>query len=229
MCSVFFCELVGNFQTSLEEIFKQFKLFWFPIKKRHCCLDGFGHFLYSVKVVVEIGKIAVTCKLLKGEQNLVWFNCRSGVITANLWLICGARLFWLPEEIPPSKRDLLLNSCHYMRGLVLVRVSYAAGTTDRDLHFRLMIILGTISGWFLVFYVSVPKYSRNSFGECPCLWVQEKLGQSTQDAGLSLIVTLCGCWWPLVGAWWLELWVAFVFIGVLSSYFIWCVGLKPKW
>ena len=60
-----------------------------------------------------------------------------------------------------------------VRGLVRVWVSWIAGATGKELHFRMRIILGTIPAWFLVFYVGDPECSWNSSGECPYLWVLE--------------------------------------------------------
>ena len=90
--SVFFPGLVVNFQTFLEQLFGQFGLFWFPIKNRHCCFEGLVQCGYSVDVVVEIGRITVTCQLLKSQQNQVCFNCLSGILNSKLWLTCGAHV-----------------------------------------------------------------------------------------------------------------------------------------
>ena len=78
-----------DIQTCLEQIFKQFE---FPVKGWQCHCEGFGQFRDSMKVAVEIGRITISRQLLKGAQNLVRFNCRRGVLTAKLWLTCGARL-----------------------------------------------------------------------------------------------------------------------------------------
>ena len=88
---VFFCQLVVNFQTFLEQIFKQLEFLWFSFKGGHCRSKGFRQFRDSVDVVVVIGWNTVRRQLLKGQQNPVCFNCRRGVLTAKLWLTCGAR------------------------------------------------------------------------------------------------------------------------------------------
>ena len=74
-----------------------------------------------------------------------------------------------------------------VRGLFGVRVCQIAVLTDKELHSRMRNTLGTITSWFLVFYVGVPECSWNGSGKCPHLWVQEKFvefRQSSQDAGL---------------------------------------------
>ena len=118
---VFLRELFVNFRTRLEQISKQFKVLWFPIKDNPCCCHGFGQLWYSVNVFVENGRIAVTCKLLKGQQNLIFFNCRWGVFAAKLWLTCRARLLLFSWRTPRGAvGNLFLNFCHYVRGLVRV-------------------------------------------------------------------------------------------------------------
>ena len=78
------------FETCLEQIFKQFKILWIPIEGRHCCSEGFGQFWNSIYVVVEVSRIAIACRLLRGHLNLGCFNCGRGVPAAELWLTCGA-------------------------------------------------------------------------------------------------------------------------------------------
>ena len=59
-----------------------------------------------------------------------------------------------------------------------------AGLTDRELPFRMGIILGTIPNWFLVSYIDIPDCCRNFSGNCPYLVVQMKL--SDLDRGPKL-------------------------------------------
>ena len=92
VCYVFFRQLVVNLQICLEQIFKQLEFLYFSIKCGHCTCEGFGKFRVSTDVVVEFGGITVRRQLVKGQQNLVCFNCRRGVLTAKLLLTRGARL-----------------------------------------------------------------------------------------------------------------------------------------
>ena len=119
-----------DFQTCLEQIFKQSKFLWFSIKCGHCRCEGFRQFRNSTDFVVEIGWVTVCPQLLKGQQNLVCFNCRMRLLTAKLWLTCGASLLLLSWG--SSRRavgnlflsfcrhvgiltNFLLNSCHHVR------------------------------------------------------------------------------------------------------------------
>ena len=89
----------------------------FAVEGRHCCREGFWQFWKFVDVVVKVGRIAVARQLLKGQQNLVRFNCRGGVLAARFWLTCGARF---PCFCRRSSRrtvgNLFLNSSHHVRG-----------------------------------------------------------------------------------------------------------------
>ena len=61
------------------------------------------------------------------------------------------------------------------------------GVRDGGSHFRMMIILGTILIWFLVFHLCVPECCRNGSGVRPYMWVQENFvyfRQSTENVGL---------------------------------------------
>ena len=74
--SVIFGQLIVNFEARLEKLFKQLKFLRFPVKREHRCSEGFRHFRDFTDVVVESGCIGVRRQLLKGQQNLVCFNCR---------------------------------------------------------------------------------------------------------------------------------------------------------
>ena len=53
-----------------------------------------------------------------GQQNLVCFNCRSGVFTAILWLTCRLRLLLFSWQSPKGAvGKLFLNSCHHVRAI----------------------------------------------------------------------------------------------------------------
>ena len=72
-------------------------------------------------------------------------------------------------------------------GLFRVWVNWMAALTNKELYFTMEMILGTITGWFLVSCFRVPGCSGNGSGVCPYLWVSEKIirfGQITQNAGL---------------------------------------------
>ena len=126
---VFLCQLGVDFWIFVEQVFRQFDFYLFSIKCGQCSCTGFRQLWESIDVVVEIGWITVRRQLLKGQQNLVCFNCLWGVPTEELWLTCGARLLlssWrntrgavgnLPLKSSHHVRaiaDLLWTSCHHM-------------------------------------------------------------------------------------------------------------------
>ena len=59
--SVLLSQLIMNFETRLEQIFKQLELFRFPVERGHRCCKRLWQFGYSVNVLVEICKIVVIC------------------------------------------------------------------------------------------------------------------------------------------------------------------------
>ena len=63
-----------------KKIFEELKLCRFPVKRGHRCRERFGQFGKSVDIVMEICRIFVVCQLLKGQQNLVCFNRRRGIL-----------------------------------------------------------------------------------------------------------------------------------------------------
>ena len=81
----------------------------------------------STDVVVKIGWNTVRRQLLKGQQNLVCFNCCRGILTAKLWLTCGARPFsCFPDEVLGSSRESLLglmSSCEDTDEFLLLLLS----------------------------------------------------------------------------------------------------------
>ena len=54
---VFFCQLIEDFQTGLEQIFKQFEFLCFPIEDGHCRCEGFGQFQDSTDVAAQITEL----------------------------------------------------------------------------------------------------------------------------------------------------------------------------
>ena len=158
----------------------------------------------SVDIVIEIGWIRVRRQLLKGQQNLVCFNCRRGILTAKLWLTCGALLLLFAwRSGSGAVGNLFLSSCHHMRILTNlfcsschhVRVvsclwAFKLARVMRKIpHFGVGIVWGMIPSGLQVFWFIVPGCSRNSWGTNPNLWVQKKLvkfWQGTQDTWLCL-------------------------------------------
>ena len=59
--SVHLSQLIVNFETRLEQIFKQLELFRFPVERGHRCRERLWQFGNSVNVVVEICRIIVIC------------------------------------------------------------------------------------------------------------------------------------------------------------------------
>ena len=52
---VFFRELIVDFQTFSEQIFKQFEFLWLTVKGGHCLCEGLRQFRDFVDIVVETG------------------------------------------------------------------------------------------------------------------------------------------------------------------------------
>ena len=111
------CEFSSLFRKDLQT----FQIFWFPVKSGHCGCEGFGQFRDSFDVVAEIGWITVRRQLLKGQQNLVCFNCHMGVFAVKMWLTCRPRLLFFPwRSSRGAVGNLFSNSCHYMLSLFLL-------------------------------------------------------------------------------------------------------------
>ena len=172
----------------------------------HCSCEGFKQFRDSTDVVVEIGWIAVVRrKLLKGQQNLVCFKYRRGIVTAKLWLTRGARLLlfsWRSTRGAVGNLflrfchhvrvlvNLLWSSCHHVRVVFCLWAVHTALVVRRVPHFGAGIVWGTIPRCSSVFPIIVPRCSRNGYGTSPNLWVQKKLvqlWQGTQDTWLCSI------------------------------------------
>ena len=148
------------------------------------CREGLRQFRDSVTSVTGIGRITVRRQLLKGQQNLVCFKCRRGVLTAKLWLTCGARLllfcwgnsrgavrnlflncchyvkatahlFWTSCHHAGAIANLSLNSCHHVTTIFWAKV--LCSLDAEDACFRMRITLGVVLIRSLVFHVCVPE------------------------------------------------------------------------
>ena len=93
--SVFFSQLILDFEARLEKIFKQLELFSFPVERGHRCRELFWQIGHSVNIVIEICRFVAVCQLLKGQQVMVFFNRRRGIFTAEKRLTGRAVLFLL--------------------------------------------------------------------------------------------------------------------------------------
>ena len=82
------------FEARLEKIFKQLNILRFPVKRGHSCGEWLWQFGSSVDVM-KVSRIVVICQMLKGQQNLVCFDCRRCILTAELLLTGGVVLFLL--------------------------------------------------------------------------------------------------------------------------------------
>ena len=202
-----------DFQTRLEEIFKQLKFLWFSVKRGHCRCERFKQFRDSANIVIEIGWIGVRRQLLEGQQILILLNCCMRILTANLWLTCGGLLLlfaWRSSR--GAVGNLFLSCCHHVRVLTKffcsschhVRVGFClwaielARVMREILHFGVGIDWGAIPSGLPVFPVSVSGCSWKSHGTSPNLWVQKKLvkfRQGTQDTWL--------CFPKFLGVFWL--------------------------
>ena len=180
--------------------------FWFPVEGGHCCRGGLRQFWNFVTVVIDIGRITVRRQLLKGQESLVCFNCRWRVLTAKLWLICGARLLLFSwGKSKGAVENLFLNCCHHVMAIANLSLNSCHHVTTvfwarvlnslaaEDACFRMRITLGAVLIRSLVFHVCVPKCCGNGSGMRPYLWVQEKnvwFRQSTQISGLCPVEVL---------------------------------------
>ena len=182
-----------EFQTGLEQIFR---------KRGHCRCKRFRQFPDAADIVIEICWIGVRRQLLEGQQNLVCLKCCRGILTASLWLACGARLLlfaWRSSK--GAVGNLFLSCCHHVRVAANffctschhVRVCFClwafelARVMRKTPHFGVGIVWGAIAIVLPVFEISVSGFSWDSHGTSPNLWVQKKLvkfWQGTQDTWL---------------------------------------------
>ena len=75
-----------NFEARLEKIFEQLKLLIFSVERGHGSSERFWPFENSVDINMNVCRIVVTCQLLKGRQDFVFFDRRRGIFTAELRL-----------------------------------------------------------------------------------------------------------------------------------------------
>ena len=130
-------------------------------------------------IVIEMGWIRVRRQLLKGQQNLVCFSCRRGILTAKLRLTCGPRLLlfawrssrgavenhflsWCHHERVLT--SLLCNSCHHVRVVFCLWAVEMNRVMKKVPHFGVGIVWETIPSGLPVFWIIVPGCSRNSYG-----------------------------------------------------------------
>ena len=97
--TVMFSELIMSFEARLEKIFKQLKLLTFPVERGHRCCERFWQIGNSIDIIMKVCRIVVICQLLKGQQDLVCFNRRRGILTSELQLTGGAFFFCFPEDL----------------------------------------------------------------------------------------------------------------------------------
>ena len=84
--SVVVSQLIMDFEARLEKIFNQLELLRFSVERGHRCRERLWQIGNSADILMEICRIVVICQLLKSQQNLVCFNRRRGIFTAELWL-----------------------------------------------------------------------------------------------------------------------------------------------
>ena len=122
--SVIFSQLNMKFEARLEKILKQLKLLRFPVKRGHRCAEWLWQYANSVGVVMKVCRIVVICQLLKGQQNFVWFNCRRGILAAELRLTGWAVLFLFYWKCTGGAVcDFLVNSCHHIVAIGICSVA----------------------------------------------------------------------------------------------------------
>ena len=155
----FLWDVIVNFATCLEQIFKHFKIYRFPLKVVIVCvrdLDGFevGTVLklccwswrsccYSRTVVVPTNFGLL--QLLQG--------CSLCKIVASLWRE-PSFIYWRGAK--GAVGSLSLNSCHHVGGILLISVAWIAGSLSRELHFGIKSTLRTIPSLFPYFQVFAP-------------------------------------------------------------------------
>ena len=103
-----------KFEARLK-IFKLLKLRKYPVERWHCCSEWLWQFGNSVNNVMEFCKTLVVCQLVKGHQNLVCFDRRRGILTAELRLTGRVVVFLLSLRCTRGAVSyLLVNSCHHV-------------------------------------------------------------------------------------------------------------------
>ena len=144
---------------------EQFELLWFTVKCGPCRCEGFGWFRDSVYGFVELGGVAAAARLLlKGQQNLVCFNCRRGDLTANFWLTCGARLVLLSWRSPSGAVGnlFLMSPCDVsLPGLIELRYWCDRQRTPLWDRYRLGNNLQWVSGFLSRYSWIFPEQPRS--------------------------------------------------------------------
>ena len=112
--SIWFCPLQSVEYGFWGSFDKQLKFFRFSIERGHRCCTCLGQFGNNVFIVMENCRIVFVCQLLKGQQNLVCFNCRRGVFTAAEWRLTGTAVLFLLSwrYTRGAVIDFIVNSCH---------------------------------------------------------------------------------------------------------------------
>ena len=93
------------------------------------------------------------------------------------YILCFESLYFLNSRWGTVMHALKQSSLHSAAAgcLLWVWIHGLSRPEDRGIYSRMMIILGTIPEWFLVFSVHVPGCSRNGSGVYPDLRIQKKV------------------------------------------------------
>ena len=106
--------------------------------------SNFCQFGKSIDIVMGICRIVAVCQLLKGQQYLVCFNRRKGILTTELRLNGRAVLFLLSWRCTGgAASDFLVNSSHHVLAILWAGVSRRL--VLEDAFFRMRITLGVDS------------------------------------------------------------------------------------
>ena len=174
--SVLLCQLIVNFETRLEQIFKELELFRFPVKRRHRCRKWLCQFGNPINFVMELCRIVVVCQLLKCQQNLVGLIRRRGVSAAKLRLTCRAVLFLLSWRCARGAvHNFFVNSCHHVVRLCTLSLSLSLSLSlnsrrrvvailsarGEEARFRMRVTLGVILIRSLVYTKHIPGRLRS--------------------------------------------------------------------
>ena len=92
--SVILSQLIVSFEACFEKIFKQLKLFRFSVERGHWCSGRLWQFGKIVDIIMNVCRLVVVCQLLKGQQNLVCFDRRKPILTAE-GRLTGRAVFFL--------------------------------------------------------------------------------------------------------------------------------------
>ena len=158
--SVIFGQLIANFEDPSETIFKQLKLLSFPVKRWHRCGEWLLQLGNAINVVMKNCRFVFVCRLLKVQQKLVGFDCRRGVLTADLQLN-GRELFLLVSWrcTGGAVCDFLGNSCHHV--VAVFRARFLCHQSLQGARSRLRITLGVFLIRSLVGAICVPGCLRS--------------------------------------------------------------------